>query len=230
MRTLLLPALTGLLLTGLLLAGPGCTTLRAPSASGADGPTLQAENQRLRAELQLLRDSLRTADDVATGRHYRDLRVLHNRVDRLTYELSLLRDGGQTFATVSADELFQPATATLSSAGTARLSELGTRLMETYSGRRLRIEGHADDTPLSPGMQERFPSNWELSAARAAAVARHLIDTLEWPPDRFVIVGFGSTEPIASNDTAAGRRQNRRVRIAVLPTARDFSRPLDTAW
>ena len=220
-----------LALVGLLLLGSGCASLNlSPTETDGEPESLRAQNERLRTEIRLLRDSLQTADDVATGRFYRDLRVLHNRIDRLTYELSLLREGGQTFASISADELFQPASATLSNAGKARLDELGARLMETYPERRLRIEGHADDTPLSAEMQEQFPSNWELSAARASAVARYLIDTLELPPERFVIVGFGATEPIASNDTASGRRQNRRVRIAVLPTPRDFSRPLDTSW
>lgn len=226
MRTLSLLALLGL-----LLCSPGCASLH-PSTTGAENEraTLKAENARLRADIRLLRDSLQTMDDVATGRYYRDLRVLHNRIDRLTYELGLLREGGQTMASLSADELFEPASATLRPSGKEQLNELGTRLRDTYPDRRVRIEGHADDTPLSPELQAQFPSNWELSAARAAAVARHLIDTLELAPNRFVIVGFGATAPIASNETAAGRRQNRRVRIAVLPVPRDFSRPLDTSW
>jgi chemotaxis protein MotB len=61
-------------------------------------------------------------------------------------------------------------------------------------------------------------------------VARHLIDTHEIDPDRFGVLGLGSTRPVADNDTAAGRWLNRRVRIAVLPEPSNADRPTELSW
>ncbi len=73
------------------------------------------------------------------------------------------------------------------------------------------VEGHTDDRPINT---ERFPSNWELSTARAASSVRFLQENaLEYDPSRFVAVGYGSEHPRATNGTREGRAQNRRVEI-----------------
>ncbi|WP_396588480.1 MotB family protein [Bermanella sp. R86510] len=76
------------------------------------------------------------------------------------------------------------------------------------------VEGHTDSTPL--GRNGRFNSNWELSAARAAAVAEYLFIAPEMPEERFRVVGHGSVRPIAENRTGEGRAMNRRVEIIVI--------------
>lgn len=219
--------LLSLLATTLLL---GCASQKQLTRHERLVDSLRAENARLRARQRALADSLQTYDDVSTGRYYRQLRVLRSRIDRLTYELEMLRDGGITVATLSADELFKSATATLRPQAAERLAEVAARLQDVYPGRQVRIEGHADNVPLSSELKKKYPSNWELSAARAAAVARYFTSTHEMQPDRFVVIGYGATQPIASNETARGRRKNRRVRIAVLPQPRNFSRPLELSW
>ncbi|PSQ81152.1 MAG: hypothetical protein BRD41_03380, partial [Bacteroidetes bacterium QS_1_63_11] len=73
--------------------------------------SLQAETATLRARLRQLRDSLQFRDDVATGQYDRDLRVLQDQLNRLTYEARTLRDGGQTVRVLPADSLFEPGTA-----------------------------------------------------------------------------------------------------------------------
>ncbi len=209
----------------------GCTYLRGGSPSEEPSPEqLQAENQRLRTRLARLADSLQFYDDVATGRIYRELRVLNDHIDRMEYELSLRREGGTTVAVLPAHELFEPASATLTANSADRLAELASRLNELYPDRTIRIEGHADDLPITGTLKEQYPSNWELSAARAATVARHLIGEHDFAADRFTVVSLGSTHPVASNETARGRRMNRRVRVAVLPKPRDASRPYNTSW
>ena len=80
----------------------------------------------------------------------------------------------------------------------------------------VKVEGFTDNRPIS---SSRFPSNWELSAARAAAVVRML--TMEGiEPERLAAVGYGRFQPVARNDTDEGRRRNRRV---VLLISRDAS-------
>jgi chemotaxis protein MotB len=76
----------------------------------------------------------------------------------------------------------------------------------------VRVEGFTDNVPISSA---QFPSNWELSAARAGSVVR-LFEENGLPAPRMVAVGRGENLPVASNDTDAGRTKNRRVQITVL--------------
>src|SRR5690606_17446695 len=76
----------------------------------------------------------------------------------------------------------------------------------------VRVEGYTDDQPIRT---MKFPSNWELSAARAGSVVHELIDGgLE--PERLAVVGFGEHQPIADNATVEGRNANRRVLLVIL--------------
>lgn len=221
---LLLPLLP---LLGLLV---GCASPRQLADAEHTIDALRTENAILEQRNADLADSLRFYDDIDSGQYYRDLRTLNDQLARLAYEVSLLRDGGITVATLQADVLFEPATATLREHGVERLAEIAAHIRTAYPDRHIRIEGHADNVPLGPSLQEKYPTNWELSAARAATVARHLIDEHEMAPDRFAVIGYGETRPVASNDSAAGRWLNRRVRIAVLPEPHDYGRPIDIAW
>jgi chemotaxis protein MotB len=78
----------------------------------------------------------------------------------------------------------------------------------------LRIEGHTDNVPIHAG---EFDSNWELSTARATRLGRLFIDRHRFRPARLSASGYAEFHPVASNDTAEGRSENRRVDIIVLP-------------
>ncbi len=207
----------------------GCATMPIGSSSSRVD-SLRSENAALRARLQQVRDSLALREDVETGQYYRDLRVLQDQLNRLTYEARTLRNGGRTVRVLPADSLFESATATLTDAGAKRLRVVIAQLQTAYPTRTVWVEGHADNAPLSESLQEQFASNWELSAARATAVVRHLVTNSDLSPGQFAAVGYGATQPVASNQTVRGRRRNRRVRIAVLPPPRDYSRPFETSW
>jgi len=77
----------------------------------------------------------------------------------------------------------------------------------------LRLEGHTDNRPIS---NERFHSNWELSAARSIAMLELLQDRYNIPPERMAIVGYADTAAIETNDTEEGRAKNRRVDVVIL--------------
>ena len=78
----------------------------------------------------------------------------------------------------------------------------------------LRIEGHTDNLPIH---NAEFDSNWELSSARATHLARIFLATGAIPPSRISAAGYAEFHPVASNDTAAGRAQNRRVDLVIVP-------------
>lgn len=77
----------------------------------------------------------------------------------------------------------------------------------------IRIEGHTDNLPISTAV---YPSNWELSAARATSVVRLFIEKCNVSPEKVVAVGYGEYRPIADNATKEGRSKNRRIDIIVL--------------
>jgi len=184
--------------------------------------SLRAANDRLHRELRVAYDSLEFFDDIYAGQYWRDRRRLNERIDRLRFRLARYADGGRTVRTYRAGALFEPASATLTKAGRARLDSLARRLRRNpLAGRRFRIEGHTDDVPVGPSLRDKYPSNWELSSARAGAVLRYLTEERGLSTDRFEMAGFGAARPVATNETAAGRRRNRRVRVSVLPEVRE---------
>ena len=90
----------------------------------------------------------------------------------------------------------------------------------------VRVEGHTDTIPIH---NSEFDSNWELSSARATRIARLLLQMHAIPPEQLSAAGYAEFRPIAGNDTAEGRAENRRVDLVVMPrTVLDISQP-DTA-
>lgn len=111
---------------------------------------------------------------------------------------------------IRTDVLFPSASAGLVSEAVPIMTKLAHTLQPFANP--VRIEGYTDDLPIS---SDRFPSNWELSAARAASVAR-LFTSLHIDPKRLTVTGYGEFRPIADNKTAEGRDKNRRVVLVVL--------------
>ena len=85
-------------------------------------------------------------------------------------------------------------------------------VVNTYDDWTVSVEGHTDNSPIGARLSESYPSNWELSVARAAAAVRFLTEK-GVDSDRLAAVGYGDTRPVASNDTPTGRELNRRVEL-----------------
>jgi chemotaxis protein MotB len=86
-------------------------------------------------------------------------------------------------------------------------------VFKTLKGRTFQVAGDTDDVPIKT---QRFPSNWELSTARAVEVVRFLI-AQGVDPHALSAAGYGEFDPVASNDKADGRAKNRRIEIALQP-------------
>jgi chemotaxis protein MotB len=86
----------------------------------------------------------------------------------------------------------------------------------------IRVEGHTDDLPIHTG---QFPSNWELSTARATNVVRYLIDQHGFPPNRISAIGYSYYRPVAPNNSIENRARNRRVDIVVLTMELSMKEP-----
>src|SRR5579884_1451644 len=113
--------------------------------------------------------------------------------------------------TLSGSLLFEPGKADIRPEAMDVLGRLAS-VIEPVPGD-IRIEVHTDNVPIST---DEFPSNWELSTARAASVLRYFTETLGMPGDRFQIAGYAEFRPLVPNDTREDRAKNRRVEIILL--------------
>jgi chemotaxis protein MotB len=114
--------------------------------------------------------------------------------------------------------LFPSGQAVLTAEGRRVMARVGQALARA-SNRGILVEGHTDDVPIGPELRGRFPSNWELSTARATEVVRFLVQQGGVAAELLRAVGHADTEPAVSNSSEEGRRQNRRIEIILLPPA-----------
>ncbi len=138
-------------------------------------------------------------------------------VDQLESELAagqieIFRLEGRLQVRALESILFDSASARIKPEGRDVLAKVAEQL-KSIDGHRIVVEGHTDSRPIET---ERFPSNWELSAGRAAGVVRFLVEQGLDPAD-LAASGHGSQQPIAENATSDGRARNRRIEIVLVP-------------
>jgi chemotaxis protein MotB len=126
--------------------------------------------------------------------------------------LTVKRHGLSVQVEIQADILFGSGAASLSPLALGVLAQLAEAIKPFDNP--LRVEGHTDNVPINT---PAFPSNWELSAARAASVV-HLLTRRGLDPKRLTVIGFGEHQPLQSNATPEGRNANRRVVLVILGT------------
>jgi chemotaxis protein MotB len=114
--------------------------------------------------------------------------------------------------------LFDSGKSDLKSSSSDLLSKVA-EILGRSRAREIRIAGHSDNVPIRSNPE--FPSNWELSTARALTVLHRLVDVHRLSPSKLVAVGFGEHRPVADNATAEGRARNRRVEIFLVPEKQD---------
>jgi chemotaxis protein MotB len=113
------------------------------------------------------------------------------------------------------DVLFDPGEADLKPDGKKAIAEVAATL-RSVGGRRFQVAGHTDTEPLTAATKKKFPTNWELSAARAIAVVK-LLTQEGIDPGVLSAAGYGPFDPVASNATADGQAKNRRIEITLVP-------------
>ena len=119
--------------------------------------------------------------------------------------------------------------AAIRSEGYKVLDQLIEYLRMSGDARMIRVEGHADNVEIGPTLKSRYPSNWELSKARASGVLRYLVEKGGLDSARLASVGYGDGRPVATNANEEGRTSNRRVEILLhTPTATEATLPQPT--
>ena len=128
-------------------------------------------------------------------------------------QISRLQD--QLKVTVASEILFPSGSAELSPEGVDVLRKVASAANKSQD--EVQVQGHTDTDPIAPVLAQYYPTNWELSTARAAVAVRTLEATGMVPAARLSAVGYGDSRPVAPNDTAEGKAKNRRVEILFTP-------------
>jgi len=131
-------------------------------------------------------------------------------------EINLEETGGRLRVGLVDKILFDPGEAEISKRGEEVLTRVAEALV-TIPDKQIQVSGHTDRMPINSKLSDRYPTNWELSTARAVHVVRFLAEKAKVPPERLVASGYGEFHPVASNKTPAGRAKNRRIEILLTP-------------
>ena len=180
--------------------------------------SLEQEKDKIKRELE------QKIADISKEKEQEIARV-KGTYDELVADMKEEIEQGQIKVTQLADRLsvsmvekilFPSGSAEVTSAGMGVLSRVG-KILKTTKDKIIRVEGHTDNVPIHPRLQRQFPTNWELSTARATNVVRFLQEEVGIEGLRLQAVGMAEYRPVASNATSAGRNKNRRIEIALLP-------------
>ncbi len=112
--------------------------------------------------------------------------------------------------------LFASGSANVKKGGKKVLSQVA-EILKKVEDRQILVEGHTDNVQISSRLREKFPSNWELSTARATNVVRYFQDEGGIDPTLLSAIGYGEYRPVASNETKEGKAKNRRIAIVLVP-------------
>jgi len=174
---------------------------------------LDAENANLRAENASLAKAREEQVQKVSSTYESLLEKMKTEISRGQVTISELK--GKLTVNMVDSILFDSGKAEVKKGGLEILGKV-VSILKDVNDKSIRIEGHTDDVQISRALAQRYPTNWELSAARAINVARYLqgqgID-----PGHLSAVAYGEWKPVATNDTEEGKAKNRRIEIILVP-------------
>lgn len=165
-------------------------------------------------------EEMKTQENVAENQELQELMELKKKIDEYVKEKGLeemitteIQEIGLVVRITTDEVVFDLGSAVLKPLAMAFLDHLAPLLKETKY--EIWVEGHTDDIPIQPGFI--YPSNWELSTARASSVIRYLIERWQYDPGRLSAAGYADTKPRFPNDSPGHRALNRRVEVVIRP-------------
>jgi chemotaxis protein MotB len=186
----------------------GCATSeeckKALQAKDAEIRSLQAERGKLKTDEAKV-DELSNANRTLS-------RELQDEIAKGDVTIAQLKD--RLTVSVVQEVLFHSGSAEIRADGKKVLDKVARGLKGT--DRLIMVEGHTDDVPIGPKIAEKFPTNWELSTARATTVVRYLQEK-GVAPKHLGAAGFSEYRPVAPNDSDRNRQKNRRIDIVLTP-------------
>ncbi|GMT99572.1 hypothetical protein KH5H1_36910 [Corallococcus caeni] len=187
------------------------------AALEAEHAKLSTEKEQLNTEKEQLSQTVQEqeAELARLKATYEDLQ------DKMKKEIAegairLTQEGGRLQVDLVDKVLFDSGDASISARGQEVLTRLGG-VLSKVDDKLIQVTGHTDDSPPTQKLQATFPTNWELSVARAVNVVRYLQDKGGVPAKRMLAAGYGDTRPLAANASPQGRARNRRIELLLIP-------------
>ena len=179
--------------------------------------------ERLKKELEQVR-AAREAQEDKLAKVRREVQTVGREIDRITKALEekfgkslvVTQHQDRLVLTMLGQVLFESGKAQLTPLGLDIMKQVG-EVLATLPNKNIQVEGHTDNNPIYGRLQRQYPTNWELSTARATTVLRFLIEQTGMNPKDFSATGYADTRPVVANNSEEGRAQNRRVEIVLYP-------------
>lgn len=221
-RHILIPAVVIALTTGCVSSG---TYDKLAAEKNQEIAALQQEKDTLQkqiaaaqqevADLQKQKTTLQSDSEQRQSQYDALVKKLSSEVQQ--GQLQVRQYQNMLSVDVAEKIFFDSGRAELKEGGKDVLKKVGDAL-KSYDKKIIRVVGYTDNVPIAKAMQNTFPTNWELSVARATNVVRQLQE-VGVPPQRMIASGRGEFSPIAPNDTPEGRQKNRRIEIMLVDQA-----------
>ncbi|MHC4504752.1 MAG: OmpA/MotB family protein [Planctomycetota bacterium] len=202
----------------LLLAGTGCVTGALVDKESDGILAVRNDIAELKRQLAALRAEIRRAE-VEEGPKVAAEKQAQFAGDLSKAGLRVTSRGPEVVVTLASTILFGPGEVSVRKDGREPLLALAKSLAKRFPDRFVRVDGHTDSSPPRR-VARAYPTNWDLSIARALAIVRFLTEEGELPRERVFAAAYGHYRPVSDNETPSGRDANRRVDIVVLPPVR----------
>ncbi|MDR4495483.1 MAG: OmpA family protein [Nitrospirales bacterium] len=181
------------------------------------------EVERLKQELEQVRRS-REVQEAQLAKVKHEVLTVGDEIERITKALEekfgkslvVTQHQDRLVLTMLGQVLFESGEAELTPLGLNIMRQVG-QVLASLPGKYIQVEGHTDNNPIYGQLQKRYPTNWELSTARATTVLRYLIEQTGMDREQFSATGYADTQPVQTNETEEGRAKNRRVEIVLYP-------------
>ncbi len=192
------------------------------SVAERDLKMLQLEVETAREELDGLKEKKESLESeigyYSQNQHVEFIDQLQSEISK--HDVRIQDIGGKLKLCLSNKILFPSGMTSLTAEGIEVISKVGAVLQGSGSSI-IRVEGHTDSKATRNQLREMYATNWELSAARATNVVRHLISHSGVDPKRIYAVAMSKYHPVGDNSTGSGRSLNRRIEIMIEPMVRD---------
>lgn len=179
----------------------------------ADLTTQKTELERKVAELTQSQEALKAQQDQMKGTY--DSLVAEMQKEITAGQVAITNIKGKLSVNVADKIFFDSGKTEIKPGGREVLLRVGN-ILKKLTDKQIRIDGHTDNVPIGAGLADRYPTNWDLSAARAIQVVRFLQEKAGLSPEILSATGYGPYRPVASNDVESERAKNRRIEIVVL--------------
>ncbi|MEE8410009.1 MAG: OmpA family protein [Myxococcota bacterium] len=178
--------------------------------------TLQGSQAKLAAELEAEMERRQREVDALQSTQEELASKLAHQIERGNVLIKQVK--GELVVDLVDRILFDSGEAEINDGGKEVLRQVGETFIKLQD-KLIQVAGHTDAVPIASKLVDEFPTNWELSVARATQIVRFLEEEVKIPGQRLAIVGRSQYAPVATNATKAGRRKNRRIEVTLVPMA-----------